>query len=260
MGLESPVSWPDLTLARRALVEGDGSGVKVAIIDSGIDVTHPALAGLTLADEVTVSCDGVNLRIEEGAGGDVYGHGTAVAALLRDVAPGAQVGSFRALDSSNHARSFVIAECVNQAINRGYQVINCSFGCRGLPRYVMDYKEWVDRAYLEGVQIVAACSNLDPGIREWPAYFPSVISVRGIDCGVDELYHSPRRLVSFLARGERVEVPWLQGATKIETGSSYAAPLVSGRIARLLGRMPSLNPAAVKPLLAELATSYLGES
>lgn len=260
MGLDSPISWPDLSLARRVLDEGDGSDVKVAIIDSGIDVTHPALSGLTLADEVTVSCDGVNLRIEEGAGGDVYGHGTAVAALLRGVAPGAQIGSFRALDSSNHARSFVIAECVNQAISRGYQVINCSFGCRGLPRYVMDYKEWVDRAYLEGVQIVAACSNLDPGIREWPAYFPSVISVRGIDCGVDELYHSPRRLVSFLARGERVEVPWLHGATKIETGSSYAAPLVSGKIARLLSGLPALNPAAVKPLLAELAVPFGSEA
>jgi subtilisin len=259
MGLESSISWPDLALARRALEEGDGAGVKVAIIDSGVDVSHPALAGLTLEDEVTVSCDGVNLRIEDSAGGDVYGHGTAVAGLLHGMAPGARLGSFRALDSSNHARSFVIAECVNQAINRGYQVINCSFGCRGLPRYVMDYKEWVDRAYLEGVQIVAACSNLDSGIREWPAYFPSVVSVRGIDCGVDELYHHPRRHVSFFARGERVEVPWLHGATKVETGSSYAAPLVSGRIARLLGRMPFLNPAAVKPLLAELAVPYAGD-
>lgn len=260
MGDESQISWPDLDLARRILGECTGAGVKVAIIDSGIDVAHPALDGLKLSDDVTVSCDGVNLRIEEGVGGDVYGHGTAVASLLRGAAPGVSIGSFRALDSSNHARSFVIAECVNQAISRGYRVINCSFGCRGLPRYVMDYKEWVDRAYLEGVQIVAACSNLDAGIREWPAYFPSVISVRGIDCGSDELFHSPHRLVSFLARGERVEVPWLHGATKTETGSSYAAPLVSGRIARLLSGLPSLNPAAVKPLLAELATAFPGDN
>ena len=256
MGPEPSNSWPDLGRARAAHAGGDGGGVKVAIIDSGIEVGHPALAGLTLADDVTVSCDGVNLRIEEGAGGDVYGHGTAIASLLRRAAPGVTLGSFRALDSSNHARSFVIAECVNQAINRGYEVINCSFGCRGLPRYVMDYKEWVDRAYLEGVQIVAACSNLDAGIREWPAYFPSVISVRGIDCPEDALYHSPRRLVSFLAKGERVEVPWLHGATKIETGSSYAAPLVSAGIARLVSALPGLNRAAIKPLLTELAMPW----
>lgn len=259
MGSEVPTPWPDLNRARRALAEGDGKGVKVAVVDSGIDTSHPALAGLVLADDVTVSCDGVNLRIEEGGGTDVYGHGTAVASLLRQAAPGVEIGSFRALDSSNHSRSFVIAECVNQAIARGYQVVNCSFGCRGLPRYVMDYKEWVDRAYLEGVQIVAACSNVDVSIREWPAYFPSVISVRGIDCPSGDLYHSRGRMVSFLARGERVEVPWLHGESKIETGSSYAAPLVSGKIARLLSALPELSPALVKPLLAELALAYAGE-
>lgn len=252
-------TWPDLERARRALAEGDGSGVKVAIVDSGVDASHPALRDLILADEITVSCDGVNLHIEEGRGGDAYGHGTAVASLLRQAAPGATLGSFRALDSSNHARSVVIAECVNQAISRGYRIVNCSFGCRGLPRYVMDYKEWVDRAYLEGVQIVAACSNLDESVREWPAYFPSVIGVRGIDCPPDALYHVRGRMVSFLAKGERVEVPWLNGGTKIETGSSYAAPLVSGKIARLLSALPKLSPAAVKPLLAELAVGRNGD-
>lgn len=245
--------WPDWNTARQALCDGDGSGIKVAIIDSGIDVTHPVLQGLRLEDDITVSCDGVNLRIAEGNGCDVYGHGTAVASLVLKEAPGAALGSFRALDSSNHARSFVIAECVNQAINRGYHIINCSFGCRGLPRYVMDYKEWVDRAYLEGVQIVAACSNIDVGIREWPAYFSSVISVRGIDCPSDAFYFRPGRMVSFLACGERVEVPWLNGATKVETGSSYAAPLVAGKIARLLSRVPGIDPGAIKPLLSVLA-------
>ncbi len=256
MGPDPSTVWPDLERARHALVGGDGTGVKVAIVDSGVDTTHPALAGLELADEVTVSCDGINLRIEEGVGGDAYGHGTAVASLLQRAAPGATLGSFRALDSSNQSRSFVIAECVNQAIARGYRVVNCSFGCRGLPRYVMDYKEWVDRAYLEGVQIVAACSNLDVAIREWPAYFPSVIGVRGIDCPEEALYHSRGRMVSFLARGERVEVPWLGGDTKIETGSSFAAPIVSGKIARLISVLPRLSPAAIKPLLAELAAPW----
>lgn len=256
MRFDGAISWPDLGLAREALAGGEGEGVKVAIVDSGIDVGHPVLAGLELEDDVTVSCDGVNLTIAEGGGRDVYGHGTAIASLVRRTAPGAKIGSFRALDSSNQARSFVIAECVNQAINRGYRVINCSFGCRGLPRYVMDYKEWVDRAYLEGVQVVAACSNIDVGIREWPTFFPSVIGVRGIDCEPHRFFHAGGRMVSFLACGERVKVPWLDGGTKIETGSSYAAPLLAGRIARLLSALPGLNPSAVKPLLGELAEPW----
>lgn len=253
MGSRPPTIWPDLETARAALRAGTGEGIKVAIIDSGIDLSHVALAGVQLEDDIAVSCDGTNLRIAQGNGTDVYGHGTAVASLVRREAPQVTLGSFRALDSSNHTRSFVISECVNQAINRGYQVINCSFGCRGLSRYVMDYKEWVDRAYLEGVQVVAACSNIDAGIREWPAYFPSVISVRGIDCDPSSFYFRAGRMVSFLACGERVEVPWLRGETKVETGSSYAAPLIAGKIARLLSELPGIDPAAVKPLLSVLA-------
>ena len=245
--------WPDLETARKALREGDGDGVKVAVIDSGIDPSHPALGALHLCDDVAVSCDGVSLRVEENAGTDVYGHGTAVASLLLKEAPGVRLGSFRALDSTNHARSFVIAECVNQAIARGYRVINCSFGCRGMARYVMDYKEWIDAAYLSGVQIVAACSNVDSSIREWPSYFPSVISVGGIDCDEHEFFSRTDSMISFFAQGERVEVPWAGGETRTETGSSYAAPRVSGKVAKLMSRFPHLEPSAVKPLLRVLA-------
>ena len=250
---EESQRWPLLEEAREALASRSGRGVKVAVIDSGVDPTHPAFSGLELEDDLAISCDGVNLRIEENDGRDVYGHGTAVASLLLGQAPDIQLGSFRALDSSNHARSFVIAECVNQAIARGYDVINCSFGCRGLARYVMDYKEWVDDAFLAGVQVVAACSNVDAGIREWPAYFPSVISVRGIDCDSADFFHRPGRMVSFLARGERVEVPWLNGETKVETGSSYAAPLVAARVARLIEAFPEMERSLIKPLLSVLA-------
>lgn len=255
MPAEQELKWPELEAAAEALRSGTGEGVKVAVIDSGVDPSHPELGGMTLADDLAISCDGVNLRIEENEGTDVYGHGTAVASLLSKEAPGAIIGSFRALDSSNHARSFVIAECVNQAISRGYQVINCSFGCRGLARYAMDYKEWVDEAYLAGVQVVAACSNVNAAIREWPAYFPSVISVKGIDCEPHELFSKSGEMVSFFARGERVEVPWLNGEMKTETGSSYAAPLVAGRIARLLSAFPTMEPSLIKPLLSILASA-----
>jgi len=256
---EPPISddhWPDLKTARIALQEGDGKAVKVAIIDSGIEIGHPALKGLSLSDDIAVSSGRINIRVEEGGGVDVYGHGTAVASILLQEAPHVEIGSFRALDSSNHSRNFVIAECVNQAIARGYHIINCSFGCRGLPRYVMEYKEWVDSAYLAGVHVVAACSNVDAGIREWPAYFPSVISVHSTDCGKSEFFHRNDSMISFLAKGERVEVPWIDGKIKIETGSSFATPVVTGKIARILSVMPELDATLVKPLLARLATPW----
>ncbi len=255
-GVGNNASWPSLEEASAALSDASGEGIKVAIIDSGIDIGHPALSGVSLSDDIAVSCDGVNLRIEENKGTDIYGHGTAVASLLLGETPGVEVGSFRALDSSNNARSFVIAECVNQAIARGYRVINCSFGCRGLPRYVMDYKEWVDAAYVAGVQIVAASSNVDSSIREWPSFFPSVISVGGIDCPAGELHGRSGSMVSFFAKGERVEVPWSDHQTRIETGSSFAAPLVTGKVAKLLSAFPKMETSAVKPLLQVVAQPY----
>lgn len=253
MKVDQETVWPTLEQARNAIQSGDGRNVKVAIIDSGIEKEHAWLKGMDLADDIVLSCDGMNIHFEEGKGEDVYGHGTGVAGVLFDEAPKVTIGSFRALDTQNRSRSFVIAEAVHLAISKGYKIINCSFGCRGLPKYVMDYKEWVDLAYLNGVQIIAACSNLESGIREWPAYFPSVFGVRAIDCQSEDLYYRPGRMISFLAQGERVEVPWRNGETKIETGSSFAAPRVSGKIARLLSIYPNIEPAAIKPLLASLA-------
>ncbi len=65
MQVEESERWPDLQSAANALEQGSGDGVKVAIIDSGVDLSHPALSGLTLLDDVAVSCDGANIRIED---------------------------------------------------------------------------------------------------------------------------------------------------------------------------------------------------
>ena len=248
-------NWPSLKEARAALREGDGSGVKVAIIDSGIEVSHPLLDGLKLADDEVLSCDGMRVLFRKGNGKDAYGHGTAVAGVLLDEAPGVTIGSFQALDTTNRSHSFVIAEAALLAMSKGYRIINCSFGCRGLPKYVMDYKEWVDQAYLHGIQVVAASGN-QSGIPEWPASFPSVFGVRAIKCRKNEFYHREGALISFLAKGERVKVPWINGSTKLETGSSFAAPRITGKIARLLSVFPCVDPAAIKPLLANLAKPF----
>ncbi|MCB1237386.1 MAG: S8 family serine peptidase [Verrucomicrobiae bacterium] len=250
----APQPWPTLGEARDALRSGTGEGVRVAIVDSGIDTRHPALAGLALADSVTVTSDGVRLQVRDEDDGDLFGHGTAVAGIVREMAPGAAIGSFRALDGRNRSRSFVIAECVRQALARGYHIVNCSFGCRGLARYVMDYKDWVDAAYVAGVHVVAACSNAHFSVREWPAWFPSVIAVGVADCGEHDLRFQPGAMVSLAAMGERVRVPWLDGAWRLETGSSFAAPRVTGMIARLLSVFPGLRPDLAKALLCALAT------
>ncbi len=79
--------WLTLERARTALVEGRGAGVRIAVIDSGIEVGHPSLIGLALSDDVQIVDNGMQIEVREGDGTDIYGHGTAVASIIREIAP-----------------------------------------------------------------------------------------------------------------------------------------------------------------------------
>ena len=239
--------------AAAAIARGSGRGVKVAILDSGIELAHPAMAGVELADEVMIVETPKQLATVPGEGRDLYGHGTAVAATVLALAPEATLGSFCVLGASLRSRTAVILEGARQAIERGYHILNCSFGC-GYEDHWKHYKKWIDEAYLLGVHVVASCDNTDAARAEWPAFFTSVIAVNMARTDSDrDLFHRPGTLVEFAARGVDVEVPWGGGGTKRMTGSSFAAPRVSGMLACLLSEAPGLTPLQAKLLLQRIA-------
>jgi subtilisin family serine protease len=247
--------WPSLENAGRFLAQGCGRGVKVAVLDSGIERNHPALAGLVLEDDLAVVDDGMQLQIVPGEGQDTFGHGTAVAAIIHQLAPEAAIGSFRVLGHHLRSRTMIIREAARLALERGYQILNCSFGC-GRNDHVLYYKDWVDEAYLRGRHVVAACNNQDFTKREWPGHFPTVLTVNFADFQRREEFGFRRgHLVEFVARGQDIEVPWLGGVQKRVTGSSFAAPHVTGLLARLTSGLPALSPLQAKALMQELAGS-----
>lgn len=246
-------AWISPAQAAEAIQRGNGRGVKIAVLDSGIEASHPALNGLNLVDDVAIVQDGNRLKAVSGEGRDLYGHGTAVAGIIRLVAPEAEIGSFRVLGESLGAKTATILEGARQAIERGYHVLNCSLGC-GVLEHVLKYKAWVDEAYLRDVHVVAACNNADSGRPEWPGFFTSVLTVN-MARSADrlELFYRSGHLVEFAARGVDVEVPWAGGGTKKVTGSSFAAPRVAGLLARLLSEVPGLDPLQAKALFHRLA-------
>ncbi len=252
--LNSPANpWITMEEARRALTTGRGRGVRIAVLDTGVDARHPQLEGLTLRDDLAVVDDGVQLRVVPGEGSDAFGHGTAIAGVLRQLAPEAEIGSFRVLGPHLRARTPAICEGVKLALERGYHILNCSFGCSRADQVLL-YKEWIDDAYVKGRHIVAACNNADFTRREWPGHFPTVITVNFIQSEVSEtLFHRPGTLVEFSARGQEIEVPWVGGGVKRVTGSSFAVPHVAGLLARLLSAHPELPPLEAKSLLKRLA-------
>jgi subtilisin family serine protease len=250
-------NWLTLEQARSHLDSGRGRGIKIAVLDSGIDLTHPWLEGLTLEDDLAVLDTGSQLSVVPGEGRDVFGHGTAIAHILRELAPEARIGSFRVLGEQLRSRTLIIREGVRQALERGYHILNCSFGC-SREDHVLFYKDWIDEAYLRGRHVVAACNNHDFSKREWPGHFPTVITVHFTPCErPDALFVRMGQMVEFAARGEDIEVAWLGGGRKKVTGSSFAAPHAAGLLARLLSQTPTLSPLQAKALLQQIAEPWI---
>lgn len=251
--------WLTLGAARNALRSGTGRGVKIAVIDSGVDASHPQLQGLTIADSVGVLEEAGRIVIREGEGSDVFGHGTAVAGLLHEHAPEAVIGSFRTIDSRSLSRTAVICAGIREAMKRGYHILNCSFGCKGLAKFILPHKAWSDEAWLKGVHVVAAANNDDETEVEWPAHFATVHGVGFANSDMNDIYHRPGRLVAYAARGENVKVPWLGGGHRFQTGSSFATPLLAAALARLLSVYPNINPPQAHDLLPQLAEPWTSD-
>jgi len=244
--------------ARDFLQRGTGEGIRIAVLDSGIEWAHPQLKQLHRGEDLAIHDDGVRLQTVDGEGYDLFGHGTAIASILHQLAPSAEIGSFRVLGQNLRSRTAIIREGVRQALERGYHILNCSFGC-GREDHVLAYKDWIDAAYIRGRHIVAACNNHDFMKREWPGHFPSVITVNFTQADqLDTLFYRPGHLVEFGARGQDIEVAWAGGGVKKVTGSSFAAPHVAGLLARMLSCCPGLPPLEAKALLQRLASPKTG--
>jgi len=256
MGDKYQQSWTSPEEVREALKGGTGRGVRIAVIDSGIEADHPKLAGLKLSDSVGLSEENGRIEVRDGEGHDVYGHGTGVAGIIHEIAPEAEIGSFRTINAQSRSRTALICAGIREALLRDYHILNCSFGCRGLAKFILPHKAWVDEAWLRKVFVVAACNNADDEQVEWPSHFTSVFSVGIANTDTDEIFHRPNRMVGYGARGEDVEVAWLGGGTQLQTGSSFAAPRVTAHLARILSVNPTLTPAMLHEVLPRIVNPW----
>lgn len=253
--LPAKSTWITPEQAAAAMRKGRGRGIRVAVLDSGVEWGHPALEGIKMADDLVIEEMDGHLQPSEGKREDLFGHGTAVASIIHEMAPEAEIGSFRVLNFLNQSQSEMICFGARLAIERGYHIVNCSFGAR-LKAQILMFKDWVDRAYLTGVHLVSACNNEDFRKAEWPGDFGTVITVNMLATEEREsvFKNAPGTLVEFAALGVNVTVPWKDGLHREATGSSFAAPRVAGLLARLLSIYPGLSPLQAKCLLQQIAS------
>jgi len=233
-----------------------GQGVRVAIVDSGIEADHPAVGGQWCGG-VIVSYDGrtrTKVRIaEDDEKCDLFGHGTACAGIIHSLAPRAELYSARVLGRDLTGRAMQFAGGLRWAIENGMQVINLSLSTSREEYYGL-FHELADQAYFKNVMLVSAANNL-PG-ASYPSLYSSVVSVAAHE-GHDPhtYYYNPAPPVEFGAPGIDVQVAWQNGTTMLTTGNSFAAPHMAGIIALIRAKHPQLTPFQVKTVLFSCAAN-----
>jgi subtilisin len=231
-----------------------GAGIRVAVVDSGVDANHPAIGGVqggVIIEPDDNGPDGISLREE--AHNDLFGHGTACAGIIRSLAPACELHSVRVLGENLRGRARCFAHGLDWAIENDMQVVNLSLTTTN-EDWLLSFFDLADQALRKRIMLVCALSN-EPK-TSIPAELGSVFSVAATDhTDPETFYANPEPPAEWGAPGMNVDVAWTDGATISATGNSFAAPHIAGLITRILAKHPDLTCWQMKTILAELAVN-----
>jgi subtilisin family serine protease len=206
-------------------VAGDGAGVMVGLLDSGIQA-HPQF------DDVSIVH--INL-VGDGVDGPGAAHGTAVASIIAGsggIAPAAELLVVRVLDDQGLGNSFDVAAGIVRAVERGVQVLNLSLGVYQDTQLL---REAVRYAHAHNVIMVAAAGNDAYTQMPYPAAYPEVLSVTAVDrLGNHARFPNQSAQIDFAAPGVGVSAANGDQGAVLFSGTSAAAPFVSGTLASML--------------------------
>ncbi|NDY71054.1 peptidase S8 [Desulfobacter hydrogenophilus] len=242
--ISAPSGW-DLTTGSQS--------VPIAIIDSGVDPTHPDLAGNLIA--------GYNFLDNNTDTQDVLGHGTAVAgsaAAMTDnttgvagVAWNSPIMPLVVLDANDYATYYDIAQAINYAADQGVRVINISIGGSS---YSSTLQNAVNYAWNKGAVILACAHNYSTDTPYYPAACANVVAVSATT--------SSDTLASFSNYGDWIDIA-APGSYILTTtrgggygnwnGTSFSSPITAGVVALILSANPSLTNVQVVDILTQSA-------
>lgn len=237
----APPVWKDIR----------GEGVRVGIIDTGVDLNHP-----DLKDNVKEVCgvlDCKNIIDDNGHGSHVAG---TIAALDNDigvvgVAPKVDLYPVKAFNKSGRGNISNVIDALNWCIEKKVQVVNMSFG---FTNNSMALERAIKEAYRQNIVLVAAAGNSggDDSVM-YPAKYPEVIAVAASNSGNKAAWFSsggPE--VDVIAPGAGIPSTYKDGGYKSMSGTSMASPHVTAACALILAKS-NMSPAKVKEVLMSTA-------
>jgi len=237
-----------------------GSGVRVAIIDSGIEGDHPDLDGSVMGGVVVEYDENGDDRtpvVPDDAPSDLFGHGTACAGIIHSIAPEAELYSVRVLGKDLTGKALQFARGLRWAIENDMHVINLSLSTSKYSYYALFHK-LADEAYFKNAVLISAVNNVPA--PSYPSLYSSVISVAA-HAGQDPYtyYYNPAPPVEFGAPGIDLKVAWINKGSSTITGNSFAAPHLAGLVSLIRAKHPDLTPFQIKTVLFACASNVHGE-
>jgi thermitase len=234
-----------------------GAGIKVAVIDTGVDTTHPAFQGrLAPQNEWRDFVSSDDLPQEDGLPTDAaFGHGTGVAGLIAQVAPKAQIMPLRVLDSNGQGNELNLVAAISWAIAHNADVINLSLGSEKSSSAVNNMIKAASRL---GIVVIASAGNNAVHKSNFPASnsknYSNVLSVASSSVTANlaglpysfawAWYSNYGPDISVVAPGENLFTPFPGNAGKSWNGTSFSTALISGSMALRMSQKPLTNSAA----------------
>jgi len=256
MGL--PGAWP---ITR-------GSGVTVAVLDSGLDITHPDIAGMAITAPFNFVFGSPGWHTADVTDGE--GHGTHVTGTIAartdnalgiaGIAPDVTIMPLKVLDDTGAGNFSDLADAVDYAVAHGADIINLSLGGpldEPTAAFVTDV---MDAAHTAGVLVVAAAGNSSSTTPFYPAAVPSVISVSATDNAADPSVRDLKAVYSNYGPTVDVAAPgtWIAstvpmalgtGGYRQDSGTSMASPHVTAVAALVASAHPAWTPAEIEAAL-----------
>lgn len=242
-----------------------GEGVTVAVIDSGIDLQHPAFHG-ALSDASTWHdfYAGDDVPQEEGVAGEgAYGHGTNVAGIILQVAPKAKIMPLRVLGTDGSGDVASVAQAIRWAVEKGAKVINLSLGSTENSPAVQIAIDW---ATAQDVLVVASAGNENKDHITYPAAnatqgvaAPNLLSVGSVNPqDIKSSFSNYSAALEIVGPGEHVYAPAPDGRMASWSGTSMAAPMTAGGLALALGETLKVPVRSLTGTMAQTADDIYG--
>jgi subtilisin family serine protease len=243
--LEVPIE----RLARRKLAP-----VTVAVLDSGIDGSHPDLAGRVVRGMIFEADGNGEVTSRESnprTNNDVYGHGTGVASIIARIAPNVSFIDLRVLGGQNSGVGDVTIAGVEHAVRSEANLINMSLAVS--EKFVPSLSGLAEIAYRRGIVMVASRRNMPLQDEGFPAALIPCVGVDNEGKGPEGHWLYRNEVIEYSAHGVEVPVAAHGGGYTTMTGTSFATPIMCGHVALLLGAHPELRPFEIKALLKAMA-------